>query len=81
MKSTKQVHMRYLLGTILLLGIWADSLANPVTGQLQEVLDSGADLVLEKGKVYEIDATLIMKTRGQRIYTPAIQRASETMLP
>ncbi len=57
----------------MLFGSIANTMANPVTKQLQETLDSGADLVLEKGKVYDIDATLQLKTKGQRIYTGNIK--------
>ncbi len=48
-------------------------MANDLTRQLQEVLDSGADLVLEKGRVYEIDTTLVMKSKGQSIYTKDVK--------
>jgi hypothetical protein len=61
--------MRYIIGIVILLGIFANTMANPETKRLQEILDSGADLVLGKGKVYEIDATLQFKIKGQRIYT------------
>ena len=61
--------MRFVVSIIALFSILGLAMANPVTRQLQELLNSGADLVLEKGKVYEIDATLQLKTRGQAIYT------------
>ncbi len=36
---------------------------------LQSVLNSGADLVLQQGAVYEISEPLIYKKRGQKIFT------------
>ncbi len=61
--------MRKFSCIIILFSILAPVLANPVTRHLQELLNGGADLVLEKGKNYDIDATLQLKTNGQRIYT------------
>lgn len=45
------------------------TMANQVTERLQSVLNSGADLVLEKGRTYEIDAILQLTKTGQQIYT------------
>lgn len=65
--------MRCLISIVMMLGLLANTIANPVTKQLQETLDSGADLVLEKGKIYGIDETLKLKTKGQRIYTDNVK--------
>jgi len=54
---------------VLITCLGQNVLANKITQQLQEKLDSGADLELESGKVYNIDATLKLTTAGQRIYT------------
>lgn len=61
--------MRFVISIFTLFAILQASMANELTRHLQEVLDSGADLVLEKGRVYEIDTTLVMKSKGQSIYT------------
>lgn len=61
--------MRYFISIILLLGIIVDTMGNPTTRQLQAILNRGGNLVLEKGKIYDIDATLQLKNRGQRIFT------------
>lgn len=47
--------------------------ANSTTKQLQETLNKGADLVLEKGMIYRIDSTLRLTRSGQRIYTDGVQ--------
>lgn len=60
--------MRYFI-IIALLCIFPGLMANQDTQQLQEVLNRGDDLVLEKGQVYDIDTTLVLKVKGQRIYT------------
>lgn len=61
--------MKKFISVLMLLGLFVNAKANPVTKRLQEILDIGTDLILEKGKVYEIDATLIITQPGQRIYT------------
>jgi hypothetical protein len=44
---------------------------------LQAVLNSGQDLVLQKGAVYEIRQTLRYTTKGQKIYTEGAEFPSE----
>ena len=61
--------MRYFISTILLFCLLPLLLANQETQQLQEVLNRGENLVLERGKIYHIDTTLILKVKGQQIYT------------
>ena len=61
--------MRYIFGISILLCAFITVKANTITKQLQTILNSGADLVLEQGKVYEIDGPLRFTTKGQRIYT------------
>jgi len=48
---------------------FAGSLGVKPGDDLQAVLDSGADLVLKPGAVYELTETLNYKTPGQKIYT------------
>jgi len=61
--------MRYFSTIILLFCLVPGLIANQVTRQLQEVLNRGGNLVLEKGKVYNIDTTLILRFSGQQTYT------------
>ncbi len=61
--------MKYFISICFLLLLPFGLLANQETAQLQAVLDRGDDLLLEKGRIYELDATLQLKFRGQRIYT------------
>ena len=61
--------MRYFIAIILLFSLFPILMANQDTQQLQEVLNRGGNLVLEKGQVYDIDTTLVLKVKGQRIYT------------
>ena len=65
--------MKYFFNILLVIGIVVGTTANPVTKQLQAVLDGGADLILEKGKIYYIDATLKLTHPGQQIYTEHAQ--------
>jgi len=61
-----------ILKTVILMALFLSTLttkANTVTKQLQGVLNSGSDLVLEKGKVYEIDEPLRFTVKGQQLYT------------
>ena len=61
--------MRTVISIILFLAIFQGAMANEETMHLQEILNRGDDLILERGRVYEIDTTLQLKSRGQSIYT------------
>ncbi|MCD6354728.1 MAG: right-handed parallel beta-helix repeat-containing protein, partial [Prolixibacteraceae bacterium] len=44
-----------------------------IKGAGERAFSTGADLVLEKGKIYRVDATLKLTQPGQRIYTEDVQ--------
>jgi len=69
--------MKYFIVVMLFVCLITGISANPVTKQLQEILDKGVDLVLEREKIYDIDATLQLKSRGQRIYTDDVTRIED----
>ena len=61
--------MKFLIAVFSVLLMNSSVMANEVTKELQRILDCGDDLALERGKIYDIDATLIMRIEGQQVYT------------
>lgn len=62
------------LFTVLASTVWG---AAEPGDDLQAILDSGEDLVLKQGAVYEVEQTLRYKKAGQKIYTEGAQYPSQ----
>ena len=67
MKQTKQIAQFLII--ILFSSFTSVTYANNDTEELQRILDSGKDLILEKNRIYEIDKKLVFVKKGQRITT------------
>jgi len=61
--------MKFFLTVFFIFLMISSVMANEVTKELQRILDLGDDLVLERGEIYDIDATLILRIEGQQVYT------------